>query len=143
MVAAAAPGPPRCDPPPRGRRPIASKRESECQADGDLPLRGGTGSAVTDPGIDPQLSRLERLPDEADEDRVVRPLLLDALAVYLTDHSEGGNDRQFGDQAPRPKRARLHPGHAGAKVQVIRHRPDLPAGDPRCLEADPVLAGRG
>src|SRR5438093_9344231 len=80
-----------------------------------------------------------RLPDEAEQRRVVRSLALSGLAIDLADEPKLRVERQLSDDAPDPEPMSA-PVETTPSVDVYRDRRDSPAHDTGHLESAAMLA---
>ena len=94
--------------------------------------------AVSDAGVQKHVLRC-RLPDDADQRRVVRPLVLGALAIDLADEPKLRMKRQLADDTPDPEYM-PEPVETTASIDVHGDRGQLAAHDPDRLEADAMIA---
>src|SRR5437870_2960690 len=122
----------------RSRSRWPRKEEAERQTNRELPVGRRAADAMPRPGVEKHVLR-GRLPDGAEECRVVRPLALRALAVDLADEAEPRMHRQLSDDTPDTEAVPVVSIEAAATVDVHRDRRQLSADDTDRLEPDAVL----
>jgi hypothetical protein len=93
--------------------------EPESHAGRDLPIGRSAADPAPNGGIQEDVRR-RWLPDDPDENGIVRPQPLCALPVDLADNAEPGRHRQLPDQPPGHKRSRIGPINSPAHIQVER-----------------------
>src|SRR2546427_4480191 len=123
----------------QARSPRITRSIPRASSRGNLPSRR---SAAPDPSVEKDVLR-RRLPDHAQECRVVRALVLRALAIDLADESELRMHRQLADNPPDGERVSVVSIETAATVDVHRDRRDLSADNTDRLESDAMLMRKG
>src|SRR5437667_433047 len=106
----------------------------------ELPVGRRMADAVSNGGVQKHVLGC-RLPDDAEQRRVVRPLALGVLAIDLADEPKLRMERQLANDAPDAEQM-PHPVETTASVDVHGDRRQPAAHDPDRLESDAMLAGQ-
>src|SRR5215470_12292576 len=114
------------------------KRKAERHADRELPVGRCVADAAPNGDVQENI-RGRRLPDEADQRRIVRPLALGDLAVDLADETKPRSQRKLSDDAPAAEELPA-PVETASPIDVHHDRRQLRAHDTDRLESDTAFA---
>src|SRR5439155_9530399 len=112
--------------------------KAERQTNRELPVGRRMADAVANAGVQKHVLG-RRLPDEAEQRRVVRSFALSGLAVDLTDEPKLRVERQLSDDTPDPEHMPV-PVETTPSVDVYGDRRYFSAHDTGHLESDAMLA---